>query len=385
MGNSGTLINDDTLTFTHFFGTSDPFALAPEEKDFMEIVNNTANTMRIDLIRTEIEIIKGSGDYFCWGTQCFLEKPAGSDSIWKSGDLVTTAAGDSAGGDLPLSVYVNPKGFHGTALYKYTFADEDDRSGNSQASIYARWILIDTTDYGKAVVLFDSTKADIDGDTIRLVDFLNNDLTQSDFEHELTFPIFNATDSTLNLDLKREEIQTISGSGDYFSWGAVQSTETQAGTSTSVTAGSPIAVAPRSDAKGSNPFKLFLNPGTVGGTAIYKYSFTDQDDPSKTASIIVKWTVNNVTSLAENILNKGFSIYPNPVEDNTSIRFEEELNFKNQSLEVYNLLGEKVKSIRIDNGANAIDVNTSEMVSGIYFVNVMIDGERIASKKMIVK
>lgn len=381
---SNAVLNNDTITFTHYLDNN-IFQSDFKHEQFISVRNTSAtDTMNIDLTRTEVEVIPGSGDYYCWGTQCLLEREAGNTPVWTAMDPVKTAPMSDAGGLAPLAIYLSPNGFHGTALFKYTFTDLFDPRAN-EASLYVRWVIIDTTAYSSPIVLFDSVKNNLNGDTLEFTDFLNNDIVQGDFEHTLTFPVFNGTGSSMNIDLVREEVQTINNSGDYFSWGTNGGSEVKAGVSASVSANSPVTTAARSEAKGNLPFKIFLNPDTEGGVAIYKYNFVDQVDPTNKASIVVKWTVRNITSLGENELTNKFSIYPNPAESNTTINFDEALNYNQQNIEVYNIIGERVQKLTLANGTRQVELDTEELTSGIYFVNVIVEGRRVGSKKMIVK
>ncbi len=381
---SNNVLNNDTITFTHYLDNN-IFQSDFKHEEFIAVRNNSAtDSMNIDLTRTEIEIIPGSGDYYCWGTQCLLERQAGNTPVWVANDPVKTGPMSDAGGLAPLAIYLSPNTFHGTALLKYTFTDLDNPRVN-EASLYVRWVIIDTTAYSSPIVLFDSVKNNMNGDTLEFTDLLNNDIVQNDFEHTLDFPIFNGTGRSMNIDVEREEVQTINNSGDYFSWGTNSGSEVQAGASPKVLANSPVSTAARTEAKGNLPFKIYLNPDTEGGVAIYKYNFIDQLDPNNKASIVVKWTVRNVTSLGENSLTNKFSIAPNPVTNNTTINFEDALKYDQQSIEVLNIIGEKVQTIRLEKGARKVQVNTEEMSSGIYFVNIVVDGARVGSRKMIVK
>lgn len=233
---SGDIINDDTVTFIHPINLDDStLELFFKHDHFFDIFNNTANdTMSIDLIREEIQIIDGTKDTHCWGTQCFGSKVAGTEPYWKSNDPVLTFPSDTSGG-IGASVYIFHNEKFGTAIYKYTFTDDNDRSGNNTASIYVKWIL------------------------------------------------------------------------------------------------------------------------------------------------------TNVTSIEENELKNKFSIYPNPVEGQTTINFEKALNYKNQRVEIYNILGEKVSETILNAGVQKININVNNLESGVYFVNILAEGVRVGSKKMIVK
>ncbi|MFL5766085.1 MAG: FISUMP domain-containing protein [Bacteroidia bacterium] len=80
-----------------------------------------------------------------------------------------------------------------------------------------------------------------------------------------------------------------------------------------------------------------------------------------------------------------FSLYPNPSTNNCDVAFS--LSYDaSVSLSVFNILGEEVVKITNDmtyaSGEHKISVNTSEMVNGVYFVNLTMNGKS-SIKKLI--
>ena len=399
LNSSGIVVNDDTVTFTHYMDTALTQADFKHD-EFVAVVNNTAaDTMNIDLIRSEIDFIPSSADYYCWGTQCLLARLAGTRPEWQAFDPVETFPQDSAGGSAPLQIYLSPRGNEGESLFKYIFTDIDDTSGTNEASVYVKWVILDTTVYADPVMLFDlkprkfslfgdsiSRKTVFNSDTLVFRGGLNSSSTINPlFEEEVFFNIFNATGSPMQLDMVREEVATITRSGDYFMWNGTTTTETKAGASVTSAANNPVSVEPRLIANKDFSIKLYLQADSVVGTAIYRYSFTDVNDPSKTGSFIVKWVVDNFTSLAE-IEDKGkFSIYPNPAEAQATVSFENPMNFNRQEVQMFNILGEQVFTAPLKKGTTLFELNVENFPKGIYFINVVANGARVSSKKMIVK
>ncbi len=394
---SGNVVNGDTIEFIHYMDTA--IAQSDFKHDqFVTVFNSsTTDSMNIDLSREEIDIIPGTADYYCWGTQCLLATNAGINPFWQANDPVKTAPQDSAGGLAPLSIYISPRGNDGEALFKFIFTDIDDRTGNTEAIVYVRWTILDSTVYSDPVMLFNpkprkfvvfgdsiSRKTSINGDTIKITSGANRNTPTATFEQELNFNVFNATGQMMQLDMSREEISTIQGSGDYFSWNNDTTAETSAGTVARASANSAVQVMPRKVANSDFSMRLFLKSDSIG-TAIYKYTYTDMVNTNNKGSFFVKWVVDDITSLDELEYENSFSVYPNPVNDFTRINFEKPLTFNQQEIEVYNILGEEIQSVKVAFGARFVDLNASELPSGIYFLNVIVDGSKIGSKKMIVQ
>ncbi len=395
----GNVVNDDTITFTHYMDTAITQADFKHD-EFVAVVNNSAtDTMNIDLTRNEIDFIPSSADYFCWGTQCLLARLAGTRTQWQAFDPVLTDPLDSAGGSAPLQIYLSPRGNDGASLFKYTFEDIDDLTGNNAASVYVKWVILDSTVYSDPVMLFNvkprkfvvfgdsiSRKTEYNTDTITINSVLNSGTSLTPlFEEEVFFNVFNATGSPMQLDMVREEIATIPRSGDYFMWNGTTTSETKAGVSSVVAANNPASVDPRMVANEDFSIKLYLQADSAGGTAIYRYSFTDVNDPSRTNSFIVKWVVDKVTSLQEIERASNFSISPNPAEFSTTLNFESSMNFDRQEIQMFNILGEQVYSTSLQRGTKSFDLNVERFPKGIYFININANGSRVSSKKMIVK
>lgn len=101
------------------------------------------------------------------------------------------------------------------------------------------------------------------------------------------------------------------------------------------------------------------------------------------------------TSNDSNILENDFNIalgkcFPNPFNPSTSITYSLPANSINNFIDIYNVKGQKVKSIKLqhDPGYNnvewkGIDDKGNPVASGIYFYTLKSDGFVSDKKKMI--
>lgn len=122
----------------------------------------------------------------------------------------------------------------------------------------------------------------------------------------------------------------------------------------------------------SGNFKIDFTPnGTSGnGTARIvvrsaKTSFAD--------TITIEGTVWSV-AVKEVKQNKEFSFYPNPTKDELFLKYFSKESFQ---VEIYNILGSKVKTFTL-NGGQA-NINIEELPNGIYFLRFK-DDEKVISK-----
>jgi poly(beta-D-mannuronate) lyase len=74
------------------------------------------------------------------------------------------------------------------------------------------------------------------------------------------------------------------------------------------------------------------------------------------------------------------SLYPSPANNQLSFK---NFNDKISKIEIYNVLGKKVLSTKISNSEQTI--NTSQLVNGIYLVNLSDENNISATKKIIIR
>ena len=76
----------------------------------------------------------------------------------------------------------------------------------------------------------------------------------------------------------------------------------------------------------------------------------------------------------------AFSIYPNPANTSATVDLSQ-FNGYEVAIELYDAMGRQVKSIN-NIKADTYIMQRDNLLSGIYFMNVMVDGRRF-SKKII--
>lgn len=146
-----------------------------------------------------------------------------------------------------------------------------------------------------------------------------------------------------------------------------------------------------------DPFTCLEGSGNVGfkssfimnknDSGFFKVDFSSNGTPGNgTARIVVR---SAKTSYADTITvegkvwnvsvkdvkqNKEFSFYPNPAKDELFLKYYSKESFQ---VEVYNILGSKVKTFTL-NGGQA-NVNIEDLSNGIYFLRFK-DDEKVISK-----
>ena len=123
-----------------------------------------------------------------------------------------------------------------------------------------------------------------------------------------------------------------------------------------------------------NPCHIFTFPATY--TVMLKVINSNGDMDSTYQSI----TIGSCTKVIENYFNNTISIYPNPTKEILNI----DLIVPNQNtkINIYNSLGELILSKDIVN-QNSI-INTNQLQSGLYYLNVLKNNKTIKTDKLII-
>ncbi len=84
------------------------------------------------------------------------------------------------------------------------------------------------------------------------------------------------------------------------------------------------------------------------------------------------------TGISKPVLNLSATVYPNPFKDKVIIKYSGV-----ESIDVVNIVGEKVKTIELNATENKTEVTFDEFPSGIYFFRIYKDGDIIETKRVI--
>ena len=81
----------------------------------------------------------------------------------------------------------------------------------------------------------------------------------------------------------------------------------------------------------------------------------------------------------EDVNETSYNVYPNPVKDILTVKAE-----NMRQVEIYNSLGQLVKSISCND--DEVKINVNDMQNGMYFVNVINNnGEMTTSKVSVLR
>jgi hypothetical protein len=76
--------------------------------------------------------------------------------------------------------------------------------------------------------------------------------------------------------------------------------------------------------------------------------------------------------------------YPNPVSDRLSIDYKIPSSSQNAEIVFYNINGRKMISLPLNKNQLTVKVDTQKWIDGTYFYHLTVDGQKVASQKVIV-
>ncbi len=129
-------------------------------------------------------------------------------------------------------------------------------------------------------------------------------------------------------------------------------------------------------------FKAHIDPLGYDGTDILSYHFYDIGNPSDSANITMEF-VFSTTSVAEN--NKAtFLKFNNPINNFAVLSYQLPDGAQHASVNFYNMLGNKVRSVNLEETQGAKVITTSELSNGIYILSMVVNDKISRSYKMVV-
>jgi len=203
----------------------------------------------------------------------------------------------------------------------------------------------------------------------------------ADFEIVFHAVLTNNSDDIDTIKVRRTYIEFLEGPTHYLCWG--------------------LCYAPNPDPVFISPAYVVLGPGEsctvddfaahyeingVIGTSIIEYTFFNQSDEDENITVTVTYKTSP-EGIAEQLMANGFisEIYPNPATSQVTLDYELTPQVNKASIRLMNLLGAVVKDVDLNKNTSNIQLDVSDLTSGVYFYSVLINNEVYKTKKLIVK
>ena len=137
----------------------------------------------------------------------------------------------------------------------------------------------------------------------------------------------------------------------------------------------------------NDQFHLVYYPANQYGTTSVKYRFYDERINEIPREIVVNYITGEVGIDDEPLAAKLFNAYPNPATSNVTIQYDlaGRTIGNNAQIVITSLVGNRVYTQPLNNNSGKANIDLSNLVAGIYFYSLEVNGQSISTKKLIVK
>jgi len=198
-------------------------------------------------------------------------------------------------------------------------------------------------------------------------------------ELEADWSVQNISESTIAVRARRNVIQAVSGSANYFCWGVCFGEEVNV---------SPVQVN-QSMAPGdiNATFYAHYRPNGNAGQTIIEYCFFDANNASDQICQTVNFCVDAecIVGVEENTRVGLFTdIYPNPVNGLAKLSYQFTSRPENAKFKVYNVMGALVKESNISTQSGLILFHAEDFNDGVYVVVLEENGQVVDTQKLVI-
>jgi hypothetical protein len=177
-----------------------------------------------------------------------------------------------------------------------------------------------------------------------------------DEDLEVHATIRNTSDATKRIKVRNEVITSFGSAQTFFCWLQCYAPSTN---------DSPdyIELAP---GESTNQFRGYYRPNGNSGTGVIRYIFYNISNPLDTLHLIANFEASPAS--ISKIGSPKINVYPNPASDLIKFSFDDLP--ENASIEILNLLGERIAIIDDLTSEGTTSFPIDKLASGIYFYNL---------------
>ena len=183
----------------------------------------------------------------------------------------------------------------------------------------------------------------------------------------------NSSANDLNVKVRREILTAPLGTSNYFCWDVCYPSNTGVSSGEMLMSSGEI---------NETSFSVHFVPEGTEGEAIIRYCAFNADNEADSACTIVYF--NGGVSSIDKISQTSFSdFHPNPTSSETILNYQFS---PSQHVEVIfvDMMGVLVKKHQLLAGDSQLKVSVSDLKAGLYFANIMVDGQLHEVKRLIV-
>jgi hypothetical protein len=325
----------------------------------IDIKNNSDVSKDVKVKKTLTAVLPNTMNYFCWGV-CY-----GPDTF------VSPYAQPVAAGTVSNQFYgdYSALGVIGTSTIMYTFFDVNNP--NDSVAVYVEF----NAAYPpvQSFSLQDTNGVVIDaGATVQVLGLPTATV--------ITAKIWIKNESAEAKDVMVKKIiyegDTLTGTVNNFCWGLCYPPDTYV---------SPYAQTIQPGAV-CDQFYGDYNPNNVPGKSKILFVFYDLINPNDSIAVTVEFNASPASigdDLAKSV--KFSEAYPNPAISKVNVDYSLPSGVSKASIKISNMLGAKIKEIRLDEKSGTAKIDVGEYQNGIYFYTLVADNQQVMTRKFVVR
>jgi hypothetical protein len=197
-------------------------------------------------------------------------------------------------------------------------------------------------------------------------------------ELEADWGVVNTTSASISVKARRVILTEVPGSSNYFCWGVCYDTATT------------VSVVNQTILPGDTNFTFYAHyrPHGNAGTTGINYLFYLSTNSSDVVSQSVAFCVDADCTIGVQETAEIAGVYwngANPLEGLGALNYQLPEGTSFGSLKVFNLSGQLVKEVRLNNGRGQVFFSASDFDSGLYLFQVTDGRQFTATEKVMIK
>jgi hypothetical protein len=185
--------------------------------------------------------------------------------------------------------------------------------------------------------------------------------------------VTNNSGNPIDVRVESEDLTVLANTLNYFCWGQCY----EPGITLS-----PNTITLQPGQSLGDMFYGDYKPMGVPGTSTVKYCFYDNNNRPDSVCYIATFTAYAVGIEDNPLLTRGMGDpYPNPAVNVANIKYAFS-SLQGARMEVYDVLGQRVRSISIDQAQGALKLDVSGLRPGVYLLQMVNNGKTVATRRL---
>jgi hypothetical protein len=189
--------------------------------------------------------------------------------------------------------------------------------------------------------------------------------------------ITNNAAANKSIHLKKVHVNVVNGTDNYFCWGLCYGPNTFLSID-------PVTLA--AGATNDLDFSAHYSANGIMGVSRIRYVFFDAANPNDSVSFFIDWNAGTVGLNDPQEQISFSSAYPNPATNLVNFNYSIPSSYNDDAqVIIKNLLGDVVKIQSVEGRKGKVQINLTDLQSGVYFYTFRVNGNNFVTKKLVVK